>query len=238
MPRIIGLTGGVASGKTTVASLWSGRGVTIIDADAVARDAVAPGRPALWLLRRHFGSHIVRADGSLDREALGRIVFSNDGGAARRALNRRTHPFIIAEMLARLAAALLIRWSPIVVLDTPLLFETRSLLPFCSRTVVVKCAQEQQVERMLSRDAHSKGLTLQDVHNRLQSQMPLAEKARLADVVIDNSGSREELEEKAMQALDDLRPSPVGEVVFRAVVCTLFARVLYRLMARSSAASA
>lgn len=228
MPRIVGLTGGIASGKSSVAALWKSAGVDVIDADAIAREVVEPGQPALWLIRRHFGRSVIQADGSLDRAALGRVIFSDV--RARAALNLRIHPFIIIMMLSRLASAVLLRWKTIVVLDTPLLYESKTLLPFCSRIVVVSCEPEQQISRMLARDGKSKGVSEEDARKRLESQIPLEEKARRADVVIDNTGDKERLRERALQVLDELQPSTAGELAFRALVFGFAAKLAVRMI--------
>jgi dephospho-CoA kinase len=149
MPRVVGLTGGIATGKSTVSRAWSSVGVPIIDADAIARDVVRPGRPALRLIRWRFGRKILLSDGTLDRAALGRLIFADS--AKRRALNRIMHPFIIATMLGKLVYALLIRFHPVVILDAPLLFESRTLVPLCNSTVVVYCSPEDQLRRLLNR---------------------------------------------------------------------------------------
>lgn len=229
MPRIVGLTGGIASGKSTVSTEWrKSPSVIVIDADAVARNAVKPGSPALWLIRRRFGRGVIHADGTLNRAALGRIIFSD--AAERRALNRRMHPFIIAEMLARLFVAAFVKWKPIIVLDTPLLFESRTLIPFCSRIVVVSCTEEQQLKRMLLRDGKAKALSEEDALARLRSQMPLREKVEKAHVVIDNSSDIATVQQGAREALEHLRPSPVGEFVFRTLVCTAVYKIFVSLL--------
>lgn len=190
MPCVVGLTGGIASGKSTVSRRLADRhALPVIDADAIAREVVAPGRPALWLIRRAFGPSVLTADGGLDRLRLGALVFGDP--AARRRLNRITHPFIILTMGWRLGVALLLRRAPVVVLDTPLLFETRNLLPLCTVTVVVSCSREQQLARLLSRSEGS--LSKAQANERISSQMALTEKAAIADFVIDNSGSADRL---------------------------------------------
>lgn len=228
MPRIIGLTGGIASGKSSVSAIWAASGAYIIDADAVAREVVRPGRPALYLIRKRFGPGVIRSDGTLDRGALGGIIFSD--ADARAALNRRIHPFIILSMLNRLLSAVFWRWSTVVVLDTPLLYESKTLLPFCSRVVVVECSAEQQIERMVRRDGESKGITVEEARRRLAAQMPLQEKARMADFIIDNSGNETDLAVKANRVLSKLRPSPAGEIAFRALTCAVAGKFIVTLL--------
>ena len=192
MPCIVGLTGGIASGKSTVSRrLAEHHAIPVIDADAIAREVVAPGRPALWLIARTFGRDVLTADGALDRPRLGEMVFGD--AAARARLNRITHPFIIGMMAWRLGVALLVRRAPLVVLDTPLLFETRNLLPLCTVTVVVTCSREQQLERLMARSDGT--LTEVQAEQRIASQMPLEQKAQMADFVIDNGGAAVDLPE-------------------------------------------
>lgn len=234
MPRIIGLTGGIASGKSSVSEIWSSLGVTTIDADQVARQIVEPGRISHRLIRKHFGEAILNDDGTINRAALGQIIFSDK--RQRVALNRRTHPFIIFTMLSRLFSAVVLRWERVVVLETPLLYETGYLVPFCSRIVVVNCDEEQQVKRMASRDA-AKGMTEEEARKRLGSQLSLAEKVTRADVVIDNSGQKEQLREKAMQILKELQPSRSGEIAFRILIGSIAGNIALRIFSRFSASS-
>lgn len=222
MPRIIGLTGGIASGKSSVSALWSSSGAYVIDADIISREVVQPGRPALFLIRKRFGPNVINLDGTLNRAALGDLVFSDS--SLRAALNRRIHPFIIFSLLSRLLYAVFLQWRSVIVLDVPLLYESKTLLPFCSKVVVVACEPEQQVERMVRRDGKAKGFTEQDARKRLEAQMPLTEKVRRADVVIDNSGALDQLKERAAQVLEELQPSPVGELVFRGLICAVAAK--------------
>lgn len=223
MPRIVGLTGGIATGKSTVSALWRASGATIIDADAIARDVVRPGRPAYLLIRRHFGPRVINADGTLNRPALGNIVFSD--AKQRAALNRRIHPFIICSMFTKLFVATVICWRRVVVLDAPLLFESGTLVPICSRIVVVTASRDTQIARILTRDA-DKGLTEADAENRINAQMPLEQKAAKAHFVIDNSGSREELKRNASRVLTDLEPSNRSEFLFRTVVCAVAVKLM------------
>ncbi|PXF48678.1 Dephospho-CoA kinase domain-containing protein [Gracilariopsis chorda] len=229
MPKIVGLTGGIASGKSTVSGIWSDHDVTIIDADKIAREVVQPGKPAYWLIKRTFGTGVLHQDGTLNRRELGKLVFSNPGH--RTVLNRITHPFIIFSMLSRLFVAVFIKWKTIVVLDTPLLFESGTLLPFCAAIVVVSCDPEQQLERMLKRDAHL-GMTEDEANRRLASQIPLAEKARRATYVINNTGEMDQLRENAVHVLDRLKPSKAGEFAFRGLVLVGIAKIVFRLSQR------
>jgi dephospho-CoA kinase len=230
MPQVVGLTGGIATGKSTVSRLWRKARVFVIDADDVARDVVRPGRAALRLIRWRFGRDVLGPDGTLDRAALGRIIFSDP--VQRRRLNLIMHPFIIASILRRLLFALVVRFEPVVVLDTPLLYESGALLPLCSATVVVACSPEQQLERLLRRSraqGSSEGapvLSEREARERIAAQMPLEDKVARAHHVLDNSQSERATEEAAAALLADLRPSPAGELAFRALVIGVASKVV------------
>jgi dephospho-CoA kinase len=176
----VGLTGGIASGKSTVAGIFGERGAHVIDADRVARDLVAPRSPALDRIVEAFGSGILRPDGTLDRAALGEIVFPDAG--RRRVLEQILHPPILAEIDRRVAE--LERTDPagIVVVDAALIFEL-GLRERYDAVVVVWAEEEQQRRRLMLRD----GLSAEEAGRRLAAQMPLAEKRRRADLVVDNS---------------------------------------------------
>jgi dephospho-CoA kinase len=185
---VIGLTGGIGSGKSTVARMFAERGATVIDADAIVHELQAPGMPMLAELAAAFGPRILDAAGALDRKALGAIVFQDE--AARLRLNAIVHPQVGAEFARRLAAALA-RKAPLVVLDIPLLFEGRvsgkgsSAARSAETTVVVWVPEAVQIERQMKRD----GCTRAEAQQRVQSQLPLDRKRELADHVIDNSRS-------------------------------------------------
>jgi len=191
--RIIGLSGGIGSGKSTVAALFVQLGATLIDADAIVHELQAAGQPLLREIAEAFGEKLIRDDGSLDREALGAIVFSDE--AARAQLGQVVHPAVGAEMARRLAAAVASE-APLIVLDIPLLFEGRrtgstgaSRLDF-DATVLVWVPREIQIERTVARDTCSR----EEAERRVAAQMPIDEKRDLADHVIDNSGSIEATE--------------------------------------------
>lgn len=178
--RVIGLTGGIGSGKSTVARRLAARGATVIDADQLARDAVAVDSPGLAAVVERFGPDVLQPDGALDRRAVGRIVFTDE--AARRDLERIVHPEVARLAQSRIAAALE-AGAPLVVYDVPLLYENGldRLLP---EVVVVTVDPETQRARIRGRD----DLTEQEIEDRIASQMPLADKAERADHVIDNRG--------------------------------------------------
>jgi dephospho-CoA kinase len=217
MPSIVGLTGGISTGKSTVSRVWKDAGVAVIDADEIAREVTQPGSIALCLVRWRFGRDVFHADGALNRTALGRLIFADP--SKRRRLNAVTHPFIIAAMIRQLVVAAVFRMRTIIVLDTPLLYESGTLLPFCSSVVVVACAPEQQLERLVKRSQGE--LTEQEARDRISSQMPLAEKVSRAHHVLDNSRDVANLEADALKLLENLAPSPAGELCFRVLIGTL-----------------
>ena len=182
MQRRIGLTGGIASGKSSVGRLLEARGWPVLDADQYARDALAPNTPASEAVVERFGAAVGSAS-DLDRKALGRIVFSDSD--ERRWLEALIHPVVRERFDQDLDA---LRSEPVVVLMIPLLFEV-GLESLCSEVWVVDCDKEQQLERLRRRDGLSPG----DAEVRLDAQWPLSRKRALADRVIDNRGSSEEL---------------------------------------------
>jgi dephospho-CoA kinase len=186
MVRIIGLTGGIASGKSTVSAMLRELGAHVIDADQVARDVVAPGTPALAEIQARFGPAVLHEDGTLDRKKLGAIVFADPD--ARRALERITHPRIAAatqQEIARLGAAGV---DP-VIYDAALIVENR-LYAWMQGLIVVSVPPEVQVARLMIRDDIDEAAA----QARIAAQLPLAEKVAVATHVIDNSGTRADTE--------------------------------------------
>jgi dephospho-CoA kinase len=171
----IGLTGGIASGKSTAAKFFGALGVPILDSDQVARDVVEPGQPPLERLVERFGPTILTPDGHLDRPALRNIVFSDP--KARADLEALTHPAIGAAMEARSAAA----GGPYQILVIPLLVE-KNLSSHVDRVLVVDCDEELQIRRLRDRD----GSTPEEVRAILQAQAPRAARLKAADDVITN----------------------------------------------------
>jgi dephospho-CoA kinase len=192
--KLFGLTGGIGSGKSTVARRFRERGVPVIDADQLARDVVAKGTAGLEEIVARFGPEIVDAEGNLDRKKLAARVFGDD--EERRALNRITHPRI-GKLLSDRADELAQRGEPLACYEVPLLFEAgldAALRPI----VVVDAPVDTQVERTVARD----GGTEQEALARIRAQMPLEEKARRADHVIDNTGTLAALRARADEVLD------------------------------------
>src|ERR1700682_2679624 len=179
--RIIGLTGGIGSGKSTVSAMLRELGATIVDADEGARAVVEPGQPALQEIRERFGAEVFAAGGHLDRERLADIVFSDE--RAREDLNAITHPRVRAWMAERMQAAA-VGGGPAGVLHIPLLFES-GLTVGLDEIVVVWAPVEAQFARAVARGGRG-----EDIRARIKAQMPLDHKREQATVVIDNSGSK------------------------------------------------
>jgi dephospho-CoA kinase len=181
---LVGLTGGIATGKSTVSALLRRLGCEIIDADLLAREVVEPGQPALAQIVTEFGRDVLTADGELDRKKLGAIIFADP--ERRRRLEGITHPAIRERFQARLAELTAKGFAGIVVFDAPVMIESGNYKNM-ERMIVVVTDDATQMDRLNGRDGTG------DAENRrkIASQMPLAEKAKLADYVIDNSGSRE-----------------------------------------------
>jgi dephospho-CoA kinase len=195
--RLVGLTGGIASGKSTFAAALRARGAPVLDADALARAAVAPGTPGLAEIARVFGPDVLDPDGGLDRKRMAALVFSDP--EARRRLEAITHPAVrraMAEETARLAGA----GHALAFYDTPLLFEV-GLEPMLDCVVVVWAPPDVQRARLVARD----GLAPEEARARLAAQLPIDEKAARADFVVENVGPLEELGPKADRLLADLR---------------------------------
>lgn len=172
---IIGLTGGIGSGKSTVARYFAELGVPIVDADVVARELVAPGSPALREIRAEFGDEVLRADGGLDRARLRELVFAD--AVRRRALEAILHPRVYAEMARRIAALA----APYCIAVVPLLLET-GRRDFVDRVLVVDAAEDVQRARAQRRD----GATAESVQAVMQSQLERSARRRAADDVIEN----------------------------------------------------
>ncbi|NIP60070.1 MAG: dephospho-CoA kinase [Gemmatimonadetes bacterium] len=198
----VGLTGSVASGKSTVARVWAEAGVPVVSADELARRAVRPGSSGLEEVARAFGEEILAPDGSLDRGALRRRVFRDE--KARRRLEGILHPRI--EALRR-------RWieerreegAPLVVAEVPLLFEV-GLADDFDVTVVVHAGREERLRRLVE----ERGLAEDEARRMIDAQLDPEEKRRRADVVLENDGTIAELEERADRLLDRLRAGAAG----------------------------
>lgn len=181
----VGLTGGIAVGKSTVMGRLAERGAVCFDADQIARSVVEPGRPALEAVVAEFGPEVLAPDGSLDRAALGRVVFAD--AERRERLEAILHPPIIAEQDRLIAEAFARDPEAIVVVDAALMIESGGYKRF-DALVVVHCDPEVQIERLMRRNRLGRDEALR----RVEAQMPQAEKLRYADFAIDTTGGLEE----------------------------------------------
>lgn len=191
---LVGLTGGIGSGKSTVARMLARRGAVVLDSDVFAREAVEPGTPGFDAVLARFGD-VLTPDGSIDRAALAEVVFADE--VARADLERIVHPEVrrrIAEFVAARADT-----EDVIVVDSPLLIETGAHEGF-PMVVVVAAPVGARIARLGAR-----GMSEDDVRARMDAQMPLEEKAGYADLVLDNGGTEAELEDRVDRLWADLR---------------------------------
>ncbi|MDA0999605.1 MAG: dephospho-CoA kinase [bacterium] len=203
----VGLTGGIASGKSTVSRMLSDRGVPLIDADLLARELVVPGTDGLAEVAAAFGKDVLAADGTLDRKKLGARVFADP--EERKRLEAILHPRIQKEQHRRLDVLEAAGAAAFAVVDAAVMIESGGWSRF-DVLVVVNCTEAQQLERLMARD----GIGLLAARHRLLSQMPLAEKVKLADRVVDNSGTIAETEaqvEELVAWLGEMAATQGGE---------------------------
>ena len=190
----VGLTGGVASGKSTVAAMLAELGAVVIDADAIAREVVAKGTPGLDAVVAEFGTELLTADGKLDRPAMGRLVFGDED--ARRRLEGIVHPLVF-ERYAELEASA--PEGALVVHDIPLLAESGRAEDF-DAVVVVDVPRELQVERML----RDRGWTLEDAESRIAAQATREQRLAIATHVVENTGTLEDLRSRVAEVHAEL----------------------------------
>jgi dephospho-CoA kinase len=194
---IAGLTGGIASGKSTVSAFLEDAGAVIVDADKIAREVVQKDRPAWRKIVDAFGRSILLPDGEINRILLGEIIFGDP--AQQLILNRIVHPDVFAETAMRLAEIENKQPGAVVILDVPLLIESGMDMDF-SEILVVYVPESVQIQRLMARDR----LTQTQALARIRSQMPIEEKKKHATIVIDNSGSRENTRNISMRVYQKL----------------------------------
>lgn len=197
---IIGLTGSIASGKSTVSQMLKELGYPVVDADLVARQVVEPGTETLNSIEQAFGAEVIRADGSMDREKVGSIIFNDP--ASRKKLNDIIHPAIRREML-RQRQAFLDEGYETVIMDIPLLFESK-LQHMVDKILVVSVSEQEQLKRLMERN----GLDEQQAKARIASQLPISVKEQGADEVLDNNGSLEHTKHQLMRILANWQTHP------------------------------
>ncbi len=201
MASVLGLSGGIATGKSTVSRFLRALGASVIDADAIVHELQAPGAPLLDEIAEAFGSDLIDAEGRLDRNALGAVVFSDR--TARRRLEAIVHPKVIATMAERVSRAQATD-TPLIVLDIPLLFERSEksagggATSSFDATVLVYAPEALQIERLMARDGCDREAALQ----RIRAQLPIENKKAMADIVIDNSGGLEDTERQTRELFE------------------------------------
>lgn len=185
MTFILGLTGGIGSGKSAASQWFENQGIQVVDADIVAREVVAKGQPVLMDIEMAFGNWVIMDNGELDRRALRDYIFKNP--AARQQLESITHPVIRKSIIDQLASAS----SPYVILVSPLLFETNQQV-LTNRTLLIDASEELQIQRASTRD----GQNIEQIQKIIATQMPRQKKQSLADDIVLNDGQIEHLHEK------------------------------------------
>lgn len=193
----VGLTGGIATGKSTVSNMLVQRGARLIDADVIAREVVLPGHPVLQQVAKHFGQDILLDDGSLYRAKLGEIIFGDP--SARKVLEGILHPPIRSLMKERMTQYEMEEPDRLVVVDIPLLFESK-LQELFSSIVLVYVPVSIQLERLMKRNQ----LSLEEAEKRIEAQLPIESKRKLADFIIDNSKNTQHTEDEVDQFWEDI----------------------------------
>ncbi|XP_064549545.1 dephospho-CoA kinase [Drosophila montana] len=189
---IVAVTGGIATGKSTVTSVFERHGIPVIDADKIAREIVEPGQPCWHKIRAAFGDEVLLPSKELNRAVLGRLIFENK--ELRGKLNQITHPVIHRTIFWRIFK-LFMSGHAWIVLDLPLLFETGILMDFIHKIVTVSCDSDKQLLRLLARNE----LSEMEARNRIDSQMPLEKKCEKSHFVVNNNGDVDETEAAAMR---------------------------------------
>ncbi|EPQ57838.1 CoaE-domain-containing protein [Gloeophyllum trabeum ATCC 11539] len=194
---VVGLTGGIATGKSTVSNLLKTHGIPVVDADVLAREVVLPGTKAHKQIVQYFGPTILQEDGTLDRPKLGSIVFTD--AEKRKKLNSIVHPAVRWAMFWAVVKYWL-KGEKMCVVDVPLLIES-GIHKWVGKVVVVYCSAEIQLQRLMKRDGSSR----EAATSRLNAQLPITEKVDYADEVIDNSGTVQELEQQVTSFINRLK---------------------------------
>ncbi|KAH8381327.1 hypothetical protein KR093_002673 [Drosophila rubida] len=197
---IVAITGGIATGKSTVTKVFERNGIPIVDADKIAREIVEPGQPCWQKIRSVFGDEVLLPSKEINRAVLGRLIFENK--ELRGKLNQITHPTIHRTIFWRVFKHFM-SGHAYIVLDLPLLFETGLLMDFIHKIVTVSCDSDKQLQRLLSRNE----LSEPEARNRIESQMPLELKCEKSHFVIDNNGSIDDAEEAALRIFNMMQES-------------------------------
>lgn len=197
MTLVLGLTGGIASGKSTADAFFLKRNLSVIDSDVIAHDILNIGQLGYKKVISYFGQDILNSDRTLNRKKLGQIVFNDQ--SKLNVLNQITHPLIFSEIEDKITQNKLLK-KPVVIVDAPLLFETK-VKDYCDKTLLIAVPEKLQLQRLMTRDRLNKTEAL----SRIKTQMPLSQKEKLADYVITNTGTIKELETKLANLLCELK---------------------------------
>ncbi|XP_022222075.1 dephospho-CoA kinase [Drosophila obscura] len=197
---IVAVTGGIATGKSTVSKVFERHGIPVIDADKIAREIVEPGQAGWEQIRAAFGEDVLLPSKEINRPVLARMIFEDK--ELRGKLNQITHPKIHRKIFWQ-AFKLFVTGHSWIVLDLPLLFETGILMDFIYKIVCVSCDSDKQLQRLIARNELSEA----DASHRIKSQMPLEKKCEQSHFVIDNNGSVEETEESAIRIVSMMKES-------------------------------
>lgn len=195
--KIIGLTGGIASGKSTVSRLFNEHGIPVLDADLIAREVVEVGSVGLQQIKEQFGEQVLHANGELNRQVLGQMIFQQP--QLRQQLNEILQPLIRQQFHLRIQEFDQ-QNEPLIVLDVPLLFEMK-YEEFCDEIIVVYVSSDTQLRRLMQRNQFTK----EEAKERIASQLSLDEKKLRADIVFDNNGDFGELEKQVSQWLQNTK---------------------------------
>lgn len=223
---LVALTGGIATGKSTVSKVFRENGVPVIDADAIARLVVEPGKPAWHKIKAAFGDSVFHPDsGELNRDALGKLIF--DSVEKRKILNEITHP-VIHKIIYKEVVKFFFLGHSFIVLDLPLLFETGVMLNIMHKIITVTCEEDIQLTRLMDRNHLSEA----DAKKRIKQQMPLEQKCSQSHFVVENSGTPQDTEEQTMKILNILQDSnqhwKIRGVIF-ATAAILFSSIAWVL---------
>ncbi|KAJ2719850.1 Dephospho-CoA kinase [Coemansia sp. Benny D115] len=195
---IVGLTGGIATGKSTASLALSERSIPIIDADRIAHELMQPGETSFRLVVKHFGTDVLDSDGKIDRGKLGGIIFND--AAKRQLLNRCTHPYVRRRMLWELLRHY-VSGHRVCILDVPLLYEA-GMDKLCGRVLVIGCSRQTQVARLMGRN----GFTRAEAEARVDAQMSLDEKRARADAVVDNEQDMQGMQREVCRVVGGWTP--------------------------------
>ncbi|MFD1672735.1 dephospho-CoA kinase [Agrilactobacillus yilanensis] len=193
MTYVLGLTGSIATGKSTVSQIFKSYGFPVVDADIIAHEVVAPGTPGLKNIVENFGPEILQADGQLDRKKLGQIVFADEN---KRQLLNRLNGHLIRQEIFKQVADLRAQKQPLIILDIPLLYESH-YEEYTDGVMVAYVPEALQIKRLMARDGYNET----DARHRIESQINIEEKRQLADFYTDNSGDIEMLKAQIQRFL-------------------------------------